>query len=351
MDPASYNRGLSKRAKIVIGLGVVLVVILILVALLNRPNYLSIGQIYPVPGNFNSATAYGDSSIVFSDNNALVEYDYATARYESISPSDGLAAIDSLQVSTNKQFFLFHQTVTPPSSQLSTILSHYGYSYSPFGYWWLYDSSQQQFTPLPDNVLIAKIVGSEVYTLSSSSSGESITTYSASGLRSQAIISVEGVNNFFPVAGGFLLQTPTNSVLFTSNGTVTRSVYKSTVIYGVLGGGNEVIGVVQNKTSHDLELLNFQTNAAKTISDTVIGQPVWSPILNTLLYASGQINQTVQLNSYDFGTQQTYQWVTNPAWGSLSPSILVGQGAAIVTKSSDNYFLIGNNLTKPPTNL
>lgn len=335
----------------VVILFVVLAFVLLFLSLhsLGAPTTLNISQNYP-SSNLVSVEAYGTNSFLYSNSDALMVYNYATGNISQLSPSVGLDAygIDSISISTNDQFILFHDQQVVNGGALYQQLESMGLNPSS-DYWWLYNVNNRSFQPLPQTTLIAKLNNNSVYALVYVSGSEHIINYGTSNLLAQSTINVSGVSNFFPVTNGFLLQTPNNSILFTSNGIISQVLVKNSVIVAVTPNNQQAVIVTGISGIHQLALMNIAKDTTETLASNITNQPVWlSP--DVILYTTGKsidASHSISLYSYDLTNKKIYLWKLegNDAVigkSPITPVAIVGPQVAVVSNSESTYYLIGS---------
>ena len=329
------------RIKLFAGIfGIIIIAVVLFVVF--KPKMRTIPT-YPVSASFASAIAYGNNAVVFSNGQRLETYNYATGQTKALSPDNlGLDSIDTVSVSPDDNYILFHDETLDPGGGLAAQLQAQGLDPS-LDYWWLYNVAKQTFSSLPQGLLLAKLNGTTVYAIGGSASGEVLNSYSISNLQQVNTMSIPGSSTFFVTPSGFLLESPDNNVLFTKDGVVNTVLFKSTVLVGTTSDGSSALAVMTQNGVRKLISINLSTNTTKTIASNVVDLPVWLGSGMALYLGSDQ-----QIYYYDFATQKNSLWQpavrTNIVKSkSLSLVGLVGPYAAIVNNSS-GYYLIGNNL-------
>jgi hypothetical protein len=327
-----------------IGISIVVVVFLLVIGafILNRPN---ITDKYTVPKSFMSATSFGTNTAIFSNGSNLATYNYATGKVRVVSSAVGLDTIDTVSVSPNHDYIVFHSSQVSQTGLLANQLSAAGLSPTS-DYWWVYNTQSNTFHSLPQTVLLAKADNTHIYTLTydANGSGETITTYQVSTMLQSASISIPGSSNFFAIPNGFLLQTPNNTVLKTTNGVVNQQLFSGSVLAGVSQDGNTAVAVVTQNGIKDLATIDINTGVITVITKDVVSSPVWlSP--GTVLYSTTK----GKLYTYNLTTRRLVGWSLGSELHSLTPSTLnltalIGPEAALVTDTSGNVYLIGSNL-------
>lgn len=352
------NRKLRIAAMIII---VFVIVLLPFTVFSNRPLSYNISQAYSLSPNFATVEAYDNNSLIYSSGQALMLYNYVSGVNSQLSPvvnlyntyGNGNSAIDSLSVSENEKFILFHDEQVAPDGILYHQLINQGLN-PQNDYWWLYSVANQSFQPLPQSTILAKINGDNVEALSSAGgSGEALISYSTMNLEPKTTVNVSGINDFFVTDNGFVLQTPGNNILFTKDGVVSQQLAQEATVVAVTANSQQAVIVTGQNNSRQLALLDLQKHTQKAISPNITGQPVW---LNsgTVLYAissSTGSSTSTTLYSYDLATKRTFIWnLVNPIHtlgnSSITPIALVGTKTAVISNSSSSYYLIGSGLAK-----
>lgn len=345
-------------------LGVVAVVVMlgaiILLSLTFVKKQLNLTQANTVSSKLTTAAAYTSDSFVYINGKEIVQYNYLTGESTNLSKSEsvsGLSTSDSLSVSTDNQYILFHNEYAPSGGILDTILKQNNLN-DTLDYWWIFNVQTQSFRLLPQGVLVAKFVGDTVYTLSPSDSiSETITAYNASNLQKTGSINVPSSSNFFVANGGYILETANNNVLFTKDGVVSTRLFTATNIIGVTPNQQWAIATTGEATVHALVAINLLNDSSKTISIGVTGQTAW---LNSgsVLYTTG--NPTVDANTaefydYNVNTDKNTAWnlpqsLSSPSNPPLNSVLLLGETTALISDSASNHYLLSTS-TIPTNNL
>lgn len=348
----------NKIVKIMVVAGFVLVV-LVTLGLSHRQATYSLSQKIALPDRLGAAIAYADDSFVFFNGRGFVAYNYRTGNTSSLSPDStatSLTSIDSLSMSSDAQYLLFHTEQVSAGGLLDKELQSHQYP-SAGNYWWVYSISNQKFQPLPPGILMAKLHQDRVDALLVNGSGESITSFALNDARSLKTIHIPASTDFWAVGNtGLLLQSINNTVSRTQDGTVSQELFKDTVILGVMTDKQNAIGIVQQADKRRLATLDLADGQSKILADNVIGQPVW--LDQTKLFYSiqkpgdGTASQT--LATYDTTTHTTTTWkfVDSIALGAtdktlLRPVVLLGPGTAIINEQDGTNYLYGNTMKSP----
>lgn len=300
-----------------------------------------IRQEYTLPSSFTAVSPFGADSVVFSNGQALETYNYTNGQTLSLSPSAGLAIIDTMSTSQNR-YIAFHDGQVLQTGSLAGQLNAQGLA-STSDYWWVFDTQSRAFQPLPQNTLIAKLYNGKLYALEYSNAGESINTYQLPGLQQVASLAVQGSSDFSPTPNGFLLETANNQVLFTSNGAVNQVLLGAATLVGVTGDGQSAVAVSTQNNTRSLVSIDTQTGSATTIASQISNLPVW---LNTgtVLYTDTAGN----MFSYNLTTKKSTQWKYGGNLGKAKKNVklvaLINPTTAVVNDGSNHYYLIGKGL-------
>ena len=335
----SSNRALKITA-LLFGL---LFIVLLLFSLVGRKS-IQTSQAVTVPHTFASTTAFGTNSVIFSNGQTLATYNYVNGKLKLLGPTGvGLSSIDTISVSPDNNYVLFHDGLVSAGGSLASQLTQQGLNPS-LDYWWLYSVQGQTFRPLPQGALLAQVDNNTIYALSTVAGAEYITTYATLGLHQSSIISIPGSSNFFPAENGFLLQTPDNKVLFTSDGVVNKVLFTSTTLVGVTADKQSALAVTAQGGSRNLVTINLRSNATTTIASNIVNMPVW---LNSgdALYATN----SGQLYSYNLAAHKSDLWQFSGNLHGLNIAeakliSLVGPSIAVVSDQSNSYYIIGSGL-------
>jgi len=342
---------MNRRTVTILGvLGFVIAVVAIVIyVVLHRIPVFQASDSYSVPSNFSNAVAYDTNSFLYTNGRAFIVYNYANGQSKTIGPDMGiptLAHIDSLSLSTDQQYILFHNELVTNGDILYSQLKQRGLNTTK-DYWWVFNVNNSSFFPLPQGVLRAKMDGNYIYTLSKGDVSEYITTYDASTVQQIKSLPVPNSTDFFVTQGAFLLQTFDNKILLTSDGIVSKLLFPSTTIVNVTPNKKFAIGVQTQNKIRKLVELNLGNYSTKAVASGVVGDPTWINTGKTLytLNTNGP-NKTPRFYSYDTSTHIVTFWeLTGLAKDSSVPVALVGESTAVVSDTFSNYYLIGSGLT------
>jgi hypothetical protein len=333
---------------------VVLILIFVLAAFLlnKRAPSVAVSQRFSVSTNLSSAVAYTNNSLVYSNGQGLIEYNFSNGQSSDLSSSAvGLGSIDTVSVSSGGEYVVFHDQQVQQSGSLANQLTAEGLS-PDLSYWWVYSVNKQSFSVLPQNVVLAKAYGSGVYALSPGNGSEIFTAYTPSTLQKASSFSVTGSINFYPTSQGVLLQTPSNEIIYTKDGVVSQVLFKSTSIVGT--EGNTVIAVTNSGGPKQLVKINLVNYKTSIISNNVQDQPAWLSSGYVLYVTMANPSANSQIYEYNVTNNTNKLWALSSSissFGSAGPQInsLVGPNAAIISDSSSNYYLFGYNLANLPS--
>jgi hypothetical protein len=297
-----------------------------------------------LPNLFTTAVKYDDSSLVFFNEKSFEVYNFSTGAHRSLGPSNtnlGLNTIDTVQLSGDKRYILFHAEVVAANSALASILAQNKLPASS-DYWWVYDTATQNFRPLPQQALLAKFDGTGVETLRSTGAGlEVVSTYGLADLQQTSQINILASSNFFKLGDGFLLQTADNKVVFTKDGVVNNTWFSKTIVAAVSSDGRTAVGVTTVGDDRQLVILDLTNQTSTVVAHNVINQPAWLEG-GKVLYATASTKPS-SLHSYDIATKQDYTWKLKNGSADLSPVLYLSQKVAIV-QSQSSLFLIADHL-------
>lgn len=331
---------------------IILIVFLgILVIAVHKTGTIAISQKISISNSGAGTAAYGNNSFVFSDGNNLQAYNYTTGTATALSGGNtGLGTIDTVSVSSDSSYIVFDTQNLTASGNLANEL---GDSSQPNS-WWVFSVKSNHFQELDSNVVLAKVVGNTVYTLAPSNGNEVLTSYSASSLTKIKSVSISGAVNFLPTSGGYLLQSGKGQILYTTDGIVNKVVLNSGLLVGYNQTSSTALLVNSNSSDHSLVSVNLSTYKSKTIATQVYGQPAWlGP--GYVLYSAGSPTSTKpNIYEYNLSSNANKEWRLDKSIDSFglpgaSINTLVGPSTAIVSNSSSNYYILGNNLATPHT--
>lgn len=333
----------------------ILIVLFIATVLIFSPRQakFSTAESYSVSNYMSAVAEYNDTSLVYSNGSSLILYNYTNGQVSSLSPSFGANGdnIDSISVTSGSSYVIFHAQATGISSALAQQFQASGVS-SPFGYWIVYNTSSQTFSALPSSVVIAKASGSNVAAIESSVTGEQIAVINPSSLSVTKSVSIQGSTNFLVTSQGYLLQNSSNNLLITKDGVVSEPVASNSIIIGQ-SSSNEALIIVGQGSARQLALLNLTSYKIQNLaSPGVTGTPVLNN--NIVLYATSDSGSN-DLHTYDLTSHKDLLWVfggqlANDSLSALGLVLPIKSDAAIISLSSNSYYLVGN-LAKPDSSI
>lgn len=314
----------------------------------------TIAQRLRAPQDFAASAALEGHTFVTTNRRTLIKYDYTTGQYQPLSPDTGeggLTGIDTLSISADKQYILFHSSLAQAGTLLASKITELGLEPSR-DYWWIFSLQKQIFLPLPQGVLLAKFDGAHVYTLTYGSNGTVIGTIDPATATQTTSVGIAPSSNFFVAKNGFLVETSGGDVSFTKDGVVTQHLFKAMNIVGVTADKQWALATKTKGSSVSLWRINLQDNSVKNLANNLVGTPAW---LNntTLLYATNgdqaSQNSTIHLYTYAVPADKTTVWkfaksAVLQKGNNASPVTLLGNTTAILGDASGNNYLVGNNL-------
>jgi hypothetical protein len=334
--------GAKKTIAVVI---VVLLLFIVLLSSLHHQSGYSVSNVTSETANFGATAPYGANSIIYSDGNAFIEYNFFTNQSTPLTANVGLSQgqLDNIQVSPNHTYILFHDQVATPNGVLYTQLQASGLN-PTLGYWWLYNTNTRSFAPLPQGILLAKLKNStNIFALSAGSTGEQMTEYSIPSLAKQTSFNIPGSMNFYPTQSGLLLQTPDNTILSTTNGVVNTQLDNNASIVGI-DSDNQAVVISGGQSNRSLSVFNLTTLSKNLIASDVVDQPQ--------LLSTGQVAYIVidsksggsDLFTYDLKTNKQRQWnfnsvAANALGTNFSVNSLLSPTTAILFDGT-HYFLV-----------
>ncbi|HSX33058.1 MAG TPA: hypothetical protein VLF91_01850 [Candidatus Saccharimonadales bacterium] len=339
------------RARL-IALGTIVVIIGLVLAMssLLHPG-VSIVRADVVPSNLATAAAFLPDSLVYSSDQQLLTYSYTDGTSKAISPigpSSGLSGNDSLSVSADHAYVLFHNGQAVPGGLLSQQLAKQHLDPSQ-DYWWLYTVSTQQFYALPAGTLLARLGNGTVYTLSRINNSSLITSYDVHSLTPKSSTQTVASSDFLATSSGFVLQSITGQLLFTQNGETSRVLANKATLVGVTAD-QTVMASVTSPSDTALEAINLATGSKKVIAHHVSGAAAWLASGSVLYQTnSGPLNSNVlpSFFVYDAVAKKNMVWhihsgLLNTNNVSYNVVALLSSHAAVISDNLGNYYLCGD---------
>jgi hypothetical protein len=327
---------LSTRTKILITvITVVAIVILVVIINLNiKPQVSKNGpsQSLPIPSVLRASVPYGSNTLLSSNGQALISYNYKTGQITALSPRQsnvGLDNVDSFSCDSTRQYIIFH---SPGNADAD--------------YWWLYSLKDRVFTHFDTKVMSAKFVGDKIYAFSYSAdnnvSDDQIESYDLT-LKTTSQITVPAIEQFFVSGKTYILQTNEKQILTTEDGVIIRTIAPYFIASGLYG--DQLIGVDNENGNQNLISLNIKTKRSVVLASDVIGSTAVNE--NFVLYQTGQPNRQPTLYRYNLTTNQNELWepIGNAALTSASRSITgILNGNTSVVENDSQFFLVGSGL-------
>ena len=348
---------MKRKVAIIIALAAVLIVVLGVMSLrgTKTADTVNVTEKYQAPGQFDAVAPYGQDTMVFSNDRSFVAYNYREGGTRLLSPDSaisGLQHIDTLSVSDDLNFLVFHGLQAPAGSALAAAMNAAGRadSDSVGGTWWVYNVREQTFRPLAASTVMARVHGDKLYTLGYGGSSEFITTLDPASLKAATRVTVPPSSNFFVAKDTYLLQTTDNSVLSTRDGVTSRTLASNTTLLGLTPDSSTALGVVNHDSLQDLVRIDTASGDQQTIAAELSAQPAWSPN-GAVLYTTGDTQSSGGTNivAYDTMTKKQRSWHIDTSVNAdnkpaLLPVALLDTGAAMVRGTTDEVYLVGSQL-------
>lgn len=342
-QPNHFSRNIG-----LIIVGLLVAIGILALSVVTRTPRVSVSHHLAVPASLATAATTSDGKFVGVENGQFVLYDPSTGTSKIIGPSQtttGLTTIDSLQL--HEQWLLFHTNVVPAGSLLGKLLTSKHLSTSA-DYWWVYDTKQQTFQPLPTGTLLARFDGNLVVGLAVSQAGESLHIYNASDITSVKTLTIPNSIDFQPVTDGFLLQTAQNHILYTKDGVVSQTITSSGALVGVSPSQHAAILQLIGQNSRSLARLDLTTHKLQVVAKNIGDKTAWNPG-GIVLYshAKGNAGEQTGLLTYELASGKTVQWQTgNPKFDSANPVSVLTTTSGLVQQTSTQYQLLSNGTIK-----
>ena len=340
----------NKQLQLVVIVGLIVALALSVILLAGRKPGVAIDQHIAVPGAMQSAAAYDDSAVVFSNSRSFVKYDYKSGVSTLLSPdalTADLAYVDSLQSSSDGNYLYFHTESTPSGSMLDVALKSRGLA-TDTDWWWLYSVVRKTYTPLPTGTVLAKADGNQINVLSINNSGEAITSYRMTDMAQTGRINIPKSTDFWAYGNGFLLQI-NDTIQYTTDGVVNQAYFTKAEMFGILPATDTAFAVVTNKDSRQIVSLDLKKQTEKVIARDIVGQPVSSAAGN-VLYQTAGVADTVVYSDYQALTGKTSVWklqgskleVINGQAATLAMAL--GTNTALINGTDGAMYLVGTGL-------
>jgi hypothetical protein len=341
---------MDKRMARIISICILIAVILVIFISVTshiQPSYTITMPYSPTTTAFSATAPYGSQSVVYSNGSALATYNYVTHRTTLLSTGVGLSAstVDSMSVSSNDKFILFHDELVTVNGALYQQLQNQELS-PQADYWWIYNVVKHSFNVLPQTTLLARMNHNTIEALTDSGGEESLTSYNPQTLAIGNPVSIPSINGFFPLGSGYLLQTSDNQILLTTNGIVSTSVAKNATLVGATVNGQEVVAVMGFGNSRELVVIDMQTQKQQVVATNIVGQPAWSTSGNVLYTVNDNSNpEATTLYSYNLTSHKTWLWKFSGSAASfntshISTASFYGDDTAIISTNSNTYYLM-----------
>lgn len=338
--------------RLVVGFGLfVLIGILVSVAIFAiNSNRNVISEKYAIPSGIATGFAYDDGTIVGSNGYGLVSFNYHTGKTEQLSKNDSvnsLATITFLTGSEDKTLYVFKTISTRQGGVLSKTLGDLGLPTNR-GYWWVYNTTTESFSPLPKDTLQALIAGNNIYRLSIDGDNGLVTTLDSSLAVVDRTPILRPVS-FFISGENIVLSDGKGKVTTTTDG-VTYSTLSLDLQIAAVEGDN----VIGTNSSSQLVIVHASTGEERVFDTiTTSGRPaIWEDKVYYLDRTDTK-NQTPLLYLYDLNAQKRTELSIDKKIGGLSAIgdivTVLDENTMIISTSENGYEVIGNDLAPLPS--
>jgi len=313
---------------------------------------LSITQKVAINKTLAAGASFSLHTLVYPNGQSLSEYNYANGQTETLSPDtgvDGLRFADSMSVSADNATILFRDIVTPVTGPLAAAVQQAGLHITTAESWWLYSTKEKQYRPIPQaSIRTAKLDGNLVYVQTFGDNGDKIITYDLATLKQLASIDVVASETFFVLKDGFLLQTNDGGVYFTKDGIVNDQWFTDTTIAGITADKNTAVALGKKNSASNLLRIDLATRSTKLIMNGLYNLPVWR-LPGTALFITGSPDSSKIYKMYTYNVAQDKVVLWDLRTGAVKntsfvPQVLLNTSTAVVSDTSGNYYLLGNNI-------
>jgi hypothetical protein len=346
--------------KILAGAGLVITMAIAIayftVSSLSGP-HTKLNQKTELPGkNAASAIAYDTHKVLLTGPDSFTVYDYTTGQSTTQGArnlgKNGLANADTVSISADKKYILFHDVLATDGGVLAQQLAAQGQDPAA-DYWWIYNTKDDSFHNLPPDTMTAKLSGDTVYALEYSP-GVALNSYDPATLEQKNSVGVlSSVNDFYVVDNGFLLQTYTDNVYYTADNVVNDQLFDTGALVGVTSDKKTAFVVkTENKISSLVRVDITNNNAETTVASPVYDTPILSPVLGLVLYnTTPKGNYTMytisskETRKLAFGSGALPTIATDKNTSEITPAVILGNDAIIASDNGGKYYVIGNSLS------
>jgi hypothetical protein len=305
--------------------------------------------------NAASAIAYGARAVLLTGPDSFTTYDYTTGKSAVIGGAslgkNGLANADTVSVSPDKKFILFHDVLVTSGGVLASQLTAAGQD--PAGdYWWIYNAANDSFQNLPADTTIAKLSGDTVYALEYSP-GVVLNSYDAATMQQKNSLGVlPSVNDFYVADHGFLLQTYTDNIYYTADNVINDQLFDSGTLVGITSDKKTAFVVkTQNKVRSLVRVDISSNNAETTVASLVYDTPILSQSLGLVMYNTAPKGDyaiytisSKETRKLAFGSGALPSAVVDKNTSPITPAAILASDAIIASDSSGKYYVIGKDL-------
>lgn len=331
------------RALLFAGIGLLAIVITVLVVM-PRTNATALDKLVKLPASFEVSDEYSSDGLLFSNGRSFVDYNYKTGKSTLLSADafdEPLDNIDSISLSDNKQFIVFHLPLVAADSTLASQLTAQNLDTNA-DYWWLYDVTSKTFHNFPADAKKVQVSGNEALAYTGDDAS-TITTYTLPDLKVTHSVHVGSSSNFFKTKDGYLLTGEEGSnVSFTKDGVVSETIFTNANLIATTSDKNIVIGTSsQNGSTY---LMSYDTSTKKqTVLDSDINSQVGYVGGNKILYRKAD---SKVYYVYDLTTKkiESFKVAVKSAPESLVPDALLDDGSLLLSDKDNNMYVAGNTV-------
>lgn len=331
------------RALLFAGVGLLAIVITVLVVMPHN-NATALDKLVKLPANFMVSDEYSNDGLLFSNGRSFVDYNYKTGESALLSSDaldEPLDNIDSLSLSENKQFIVFHLPLVAADSQLDSQLTAQGLDTNA-DYWWLYNVADKTFHNFPADAKKVQISGNEALAYTGDDAS-TITTYTLPDLNVTSSVHVSSGSDFLKTKDGYLLTSDEgNDVYFTRDGVVSEKIFTNANLIAMTSDKSAAIGTSSQNDS--VYLMSYDPSTKKeTVLDSDVNSQVGYVGGNKILYRKAD---SKVYYVYDLTTKKitSFKVDAKNAPDSLVPEALLDNGSFLLSDKDNNMYVAGNTV-------
>lgn len=331
------------RALLFAGIGLLAIVITVLVVM-PRNNATALDKLVKLPANFMASDEYSSDSLLFSNGRSFVDYNYKTGESTLLSSDaldEPLDNIDSISLSDNKQFVVFHLPLVAAGSTLESQLTAQNLDTNA-DYWWLYNINDKTFHNFPADAKKVQISGNEALAYTGDDAS-TITTYTLPDLKVTSSVHVSSGSDFLKTKDGYLLMSDEGSnVYFTRDGVVSEKIFTNANLIAMTSDKKTAIGTSSQNGS--VYLMSYDTSTKKeTVLDSDVNSQVGYVGGDKILYRKAD-NKVYYV--YDLTTKKItlFKIDAKNIPDSLVPEALLDNGTLLLSDKDSNMYVAGNTV-------